>query len=54
MNKRKDLFVFNESNKCMVHPKIKLLLSFTHPLFTSNLYDFLSSTEHKRHFKVSW
>jgi len=33
--------------KRAVHPKMKLLSSFTHPQVVSNLYGSLSSVEHK-------
>jgi len=33
-------------------PKMKILSSFTHPLVVANLYEFLSSAEHKgRYFE---
>jgi len=32
------------------HLKIKILLSFTRPQVVSNMYDFLSSAEHKRRY----
>jgi len=35
------------SLKGILHPKIKILSSFTHPQVVSNLYEFLSSVEHK-------
>jgi len=31
----------------MVHPKMKILSLFTHPQVVLNLYEFLSSAEHK-------
>ncbi len=30
-----------------VHPKMKILSSFIHPHIVPNLYEFLSSVEHK-------
>ncbi len=33
--------------KEIVHPKMKILSSFTHPQVVSNLYEFLCSAEHK-------
>jgi len=33
--------------KGTVHPKMNILSSFTHPQVVSNLYEFLSSVEHK-------
>jgi len=39
----------------MVLPKIVILLSLTHPQVVFNLYEFLSSVEHKRRcFKECW
>jgi len=36
----------------ILHQKMKILLSFTHPHVVANLYEFLSSTEHKgRYFE---
>ncbi len=34
--------------KGIIHPKIKLLLLFTHSHVVTNLYDFLYSLEYKR------
>jgi len=34
--------------KGILHPKIKILSSFTYPQVVANLYEFLSSAEHKR------
>lgn len=34
--------------KGFVHPKLKILSPFTRPHVVSNLYDFVSSLEHKR------
>jgi len=34
--------------KELVHPKMKIPSSFTHPQVVPNLYEFLSSAEHKR------
>jgi len=36
--------------KGIVHPKIKILSSFTHPHVVPTLYEFLSSAEHKRRY----
>jgi len=36
--------------KGLVHPKMEIL-SFTHPHVVPNLYDFLSSAEHRRYFE---
>jgi len=37
----------------MFHPKLKILSSFTHPQVVANLYEFLSSAEHRgRYYKV--
>ncbi len=36
--------------KGIVHPKMKILSSFTHPKVVPNLYEFLSSAEHKNVF----
>ncbi len=33
--------------KGIVHPKLKILSSFTHPQVVPNLYEFLCSAEHK-------
>jgi len=33
--------------KGIVHPKMKILSSFTHPQVVANLHEFLSSSEHK-------
>ncbi len=33
--------------KRIVHPKMKILSSFTHPQVVPNLYEYLSSAEHK-------
>ncbi len=41
--------------KGIVHPKMKMLSSFTHPHVISNLYEFLSYVEHKRrYFEECW
>jgi len=38
--------------KGIVHPKMAILSSFTHPQVVPNLFEFISSAEHKRrHFK---
>jgi len=37
--------------KGIVHFKMKMLSSFTHPHVVSNLYEFLSSAEHKIYFE---
>jgi len=34
----------------LVHPKIKIRLSFTHPQVVANLYELPSSAEHKRRY----
>ncbi len=40
--------------KGIVHPKIKIMSSFTHPQVVPNLYEFLCSAEHKgRYFEES-
>ncbi len=40
--------------KGIVHPKMKILSSFTHPQEVPNLYECLCSTEHKgRHSEES-
>jgi len=36
--------------KGIVHPKMKILSSFTHPQVVPNLYEFLSSAEHERKY----
>ncbi len=36
--------------KGIVHPKMKILSSFTHPQVVSNLYEFLCSAKHKEEF----
>uniref|UniRef100_A0A673KXR9 Protein kinase C n=1 Tax=Sinocyclocheilus rhinocerous TaxID=307959 RepID=A0A673KXR9_9TELE len=36
--------------KGVVHPKMKILSFFTHPQVVLNLYEFLSSVEHKRRY----
>jgi len=36
--------------KGIVHPKIKIVSSFTHLYVVSNLYELLSSAEHKRRY----
>jgi len=33
--------------KGILHPKMKILLSFTHPQVVANLYEFIFSAEHK-------
>jgi len=41
--------------KGILQPKMKILASFTHPQVGANLYEFLSSTEHKgRYFEELW
>jgi len=41
--------------KEVVHLKMKILFSFTHPQVVSILYEFLSSAEHKGiHFEECW
>jgi len=41
--------------KGIVHPKMKILSSFTHPQVVQNLYEFLYSAEHKRrYFEEHW
>jgi len=42
--------VFNNIIKGIVHLKIKILSSFTHPQVVSTLFEFLSSAEHKRRY----
>ncbi len=37
----------SEGVKGIVHPKIKILSSFTHPEVVPNLYEYLCSAEHK-------
>ncbi len=38
--------------KGIVHPKVKLMSSFTHPQEVPNLYEYLCSAEHKgRYFE---
>ncbi len=40
--------------KGIVHPKMKILSSFTHPQVVPNLYECLCSAEHKgRYFEES-
>ncbi len=47
-------FVTGESLKGIVHPKMKILSSFTHPQVVPNLFEFLCSAEHKgRYFEES-
>jgi len=36
--------------KGKVHPKMKFVLSFTHPHLVPNLYELLSSAEHKQKY----
>lgn len=37
------------------HPKMKIRSSRTHPIVSSNLYDFVSLAQHKRsYFEESW
>jgi len=46
------IFRETQSLKGILHPKMKILSSFTHPQVVSNLYEFLSSAEHKgRYFE---
>jgi len=41
--------------KGILHPKMKILSSFTHPQVVPNLYEFLSFAEHKgRYFENDW
>ncbi len=49
------LVAFNDvALKGIVHPKMKILSSFTHPQVVPNLYEFLCSAEHKgRYFEES-
>ncbi len=49
------LWMHNVLNlKGIVHPKMKILSSFTHPQVVPNLYEFLCSAEHKgRYFEES-
>ncbi len=45
-------FNITQHFKGIVHPKMKILSSFTHPQVVSNLYEFLCSAEHKgRYFE---
>jgi len=38
--------------KGILRPKMKILLSFTHPQVVANLYEFMSSADHKgRYFE---
>jgi len=37
--------------KGIIHTNIKILSSFTHPHVALNLYEFISSAEHKRCFE---
>ncbi len=36
--------------KGIIHPKTKIILSFTHPQVVPNLFEFLSFAEHKRRY----
>ncbi len=46
---KKLIILFNKDwIKGIVHPKIKILSSFTHPDVVPNLYEFHSSAEHKK------
>jgi len=36
--------------KAIVHPKMNMLSSFPHPQVVPNLYELLSSAEHKRRY----
>jgi len=40
-------FMTSGAFKGIVHPKMKILSSFTHPQVVPNLYVFICSTEHK-------
>jgi len=41
--------------KGILHPKRKILSSFTHPQVVANLYEFLSPAKHKgRYFVELW
>ncbi len=50
-----NVFIYNINYiKGIVHPKMKILSSFTHPQVVPNLYEFLCSAEHKgRYFEES-
>ncbi len=49
-----ELYEFICEIKGIVHPKMKILSSCTHPQVVSNLYEFLCSAEHKgRYFEES-
>jgi len=40
--------------KGILHPKMKILLSFTRPQVVANLYEFFSSAEHKGGYFNEW
>ncbi len=42
------------SLKGIVHPKSKILLSFTHPQVVPNLYECVCSAEHKVRYSEEW
>ncbi len=43
-----------EEVKGIVHPKMKILSSFTHPQVVPNLYECLCSAEHKGRYSEEW
>ncbi len=46
---------WSDTLKGIVHPKMNILSSFTHPHVVLNLYEFLSYVEHKRrYFEECW
>ncbi len=48
------MLLFKSVLKGIVHPKIKILSSLTHPRVVTNLYEFICSAEHKgRYFEES-
>ncbi len=47
-------FYRNDAVKGTVHPKMKLLSSFTHPQVDPNLYECVCSAEHKGRYSEEW
>jgi len=46
--------MFYKYIKGIVHPKMKILSSFTYPQVVANLYEFLYSAEHKWRYFEEW
>ncbi len=48
---KSQIYQFYQALPAIVYPKMKTMLSFTHPWVVLNLYDWLSHVEHNSYFK---